>query len=259
MIVDYSAVPESKDPCWLMDIAPFSKTDENARLFFPRRIAFRNILVEGRDQGVRLIRIPDPHHYDLRQKSAYDGNRLVPNCTLICADVQLEKLTPTSPADPEAMHLLIGAERAHDYADSHALCPIIRFSDCENIGIYLGQCIASAFFERCGINAVQAPGLRGELVFDTCRFQPDVRKVPDVFYAVKSSLGTRFTNCTLHAPIINGKARPELIDRTGIVEIDKAVQHAHLNTALGNDLVNHFKTFDPNFIAQLKARHALEP
>ena len=138
MIVDYSAVPESRDPCWLMDIAPFSKTDENARLFFPRRIAFRNILVEGRDQGVRLIRIPDPHHYDLRQKSAYDGNRLVPNCTLICADVQLEKLTPTSPADPEAMHLLIGAERAHDYADSHALCPIIRFSDCREHRHLLG-------------------------------------------------------------------------------------------------------------------------
>lgn len=259
LIVDYSAAPESKDPCWLMDIVPFSKTAENARLFFPRSIAFRNIFVEGRDQGVRLIRIPNPHHYDLRQKSAYDGNRLIPNCTLICADVQLEKLTPTNPADPEAMHLLIGAEPARDYADSHALCPIIRFSDCENIGIYLGQCIASAFFERCGITAVQAPGLRGELVFDTCRFQPDAREVPAVFYLLKSGLGTRFTNCTLHAPIINGKARPDLIDRTGIVEIDKAVQHAHLNTALGNDIVDHFKTFDPKFIAQLKARHALEP
>ena len=156
------------------------------------------------------------------------------------------------------MHLLIGGETALGYADSHALCPNIRFTDCENIGIYFGHCIASAFFERCGINAVHAPGLRGELVFDTCRFQPDVQRVPEIFYTVKSSLGTRFTNCTLHAPIVGGKARPELIDRTGIVEIDKAVQHHHLNTALGNDIVNHFKTFDPKFIAKLMARHELE-
>ena len=258
MIVDYIAAPNSKDPCWLMDIVPFSKTHENARLFFPRRIEFRNIAVEGRGQGVRLIRMPSPHHYDLRQKSTYDGNRLIANCTLICADVQLEKLTPKNPADPEDMHLLIGGETALGYADSHALCPNIRFTDCENIGIYFGHCIASAFFERCGINAVHAPGLRGELVFDTCRFQPDVQRVPEIFYTVKSSLGTRFTNCTLHAPIVGGKARPELIDRTGIVEIDKAVQHHHLNTALGNDIVNHFKTFDPKFIAKLMARHELE-
>ena len=258
MIVDYIAAPNSKDPCWLMDIVPFSKTHENARLFFPRRIEFRNIAVEGRGQGVRLIHMPNPHHYDLRQKSTYDGNRLIANCTLICADVQLEKLTPKNPADPEDMHLLIGGETALGYADSHALCPNIRFTDCENIGIYFGHCIASAFFERCGINAVHAPGLRGELVFDTCRFQPDVQRVPEIFYTVKSSLGTRFTNCTLHAPIVGGKARPELIDRTGIVEIDKAVQHHHLNTALGNDIVNHFKTFDPKFIAKLMARHELE-
>ena len=69
MIVDYIAAPNSKDPCWLMDIVPFSKTHENARLFFPRRIEFRNIAVEGRGQGVRLIHMPNPHHYDLRQKS----------------------------------------------------------------------------------------------------------------------------------------------------------------------------------------------
>ena len=84
-----------------MDIVPFSKTHENARLFFPRRIEFRNIAVEGRGQGVRLIHMPNPHHYDLRQKSTYDGNRLIANCTLICADVQLEKLTPKIPLIPK--------------------------------------------------------------------------------------------------------------------------------------------------------------
>ncbi len=259
MIVDYSAAPDSEDPCYLMDIVPFSKTDQNARLFFPRRIEFRNIAVQGRDQGVRLIRIPNPHHYDLRQKSHYDGNRQIANCTLICDDVQLEKLTPKNPADAEQMHLVIGGETPLNYADSHALYPNIRFTDCENVSLYLGRCIASAVFERCAINAVHAPALRGALVFDTCRFQPNVQQVPKIFYRVKSSLGTRFTNCTLHAPIVNGQARPELVCRTGVVEIDKSVQHYHLNTALGNEIVNHFKNFDPEFIAKLKAHHELEP
>ncbi|MHC4404365.1 MAG: hypothetical protein ACYTG0_32320 [Planctomycetota bacterium] len=259
MVIDYSAAPESESPCWMMDVVPFSKTDANARLFFPHRVEFRNVMVEGRRQGVRLIRIPDPYRYDLRRDGLYDGSRLKPNCILICDNVQLEELTPRSPDDTEQVHLLIGGETALDYADPLALHPKIRFTDCENVSVYLGNCIASAFFERCTVNTVSAPALRGELVFGDCRLQPHVQQAPADFYTVKSTLGTRFTNCTIHAPVVDGEAAPEMVDRIGFLEVNKAVHHYHVNTALGNEVVNHFKSkgtvFSRDFIAKLKSHH----
>ncbi|MGM0486203.1 MAG: hypothetical protein ACQESR_05510 [Planctomycetota bacterium] len=262
LLIDYSAAPESDRPCWLMDVVPFSKTETNDRLFFPYRVEFRNILVEGRERGVRLVRIPNPHHYDVRRDGGHDESRLQANCTMIFDNVQLEKLTPENPGDTEAAHLLIGGEQAGDYADQRALYPEIRFTDCDHVAVYLGHCIASAFFERGSVNTVVAPGLRGELVFNGCRFRPDVRQAPADLYAVESTLGTRFTNCTVHAPVINGQADPEMVNRTGFLEINGAVRHYHLNTGLGNEIIAHFKNrgagFDPDFIAKLKAHHALE-
>ena len=245
-----------------MDTVSFSKTKNNARLFFPHRIEFRNITVEGRKQGVRLIRIPNPHHYDLRRNGGYDGTQLHANSTILCDNVQLEKFTQEIADDDEQVHILIGGESATDYADARALYPKMRFTDCENISAYLGNCIASATFERCSLNTITAPNLRGEIVFTECRLQPDVKKVPEQFYILQSTLGTRFTNCTLHAPLVNGTMNPDLINRLGFIKINESVQHYHLNTALGNDVINHLKnsgtTLTPEFIAQLKLHHDLE-
>jgi len=260
LVIDYSAAPQSDSPGWLMDIVPFSKTDQGTRLFFPRQIEFRNITVEGREQGVRLIRIPDPCGYDLRRNGDCDDSRLTPNCTLICDNVQLERLTPDSVEDAGQAHLSIGGSTALDYADPLALYPKIRFTDCENVSVYLGNCIASAFFERCTVNTVTAFNLRGELVFNDCHLQPNVRQAPrNSFYAVSSTLGTRFSNCTLHAPVVDGKAVPEMMDRLGFLEINQSLQHYHLNTALGNDVLSYLKrkgvVLTSEFIAQLKCRH----
>jgi len=89
-----------------------------------------------------------------------------------------------------------------------------------------------------------------------------VRAVEGELYTLESSLGTRFTNCTVHAPIVNGRANPELVNRSGIVEINKSVRHYHLNTALGNDVVEYYRRqgieLDPDFIAQLKLHHGME-
>jgi hypothetical protein len=241
-----------------MDTVSFSKTDNGTRLFFPTSITFQNIEVKEREKGVRLIRIPNPHHYDLSQNGDYDENQLKTNCTLICDNVQLEELIPENPGDTKAVHLLIGEKTTRDYADSFALYPEIHFTNCKNVGIYLGHCIASARFEKCTINTVTAPDLRGELVFDTCRIQPNVQQEPEIFYAIKSTLGTRFSNCTIHAPVVNGKADVEMINRIGFLEINKSVQHYHLNTGLANDVVNHFKNFDTEFITKLKSHHELE-
>jgi hypothetical protein len=81
-------------------------------------------------------------------------------------------------------------------------------------------------------------------------------------YTVASTLGTRFTNCTVHSPIVNGKPDPEMVNRTGFLKINQSVRHYHLNTALGNEVVEYVKAhgdgFSPGFIAALKAHHELE-
>ena len=262
LTIDYDAAPESNAPCWLMDTASFSKTDDGTRLFFPKSITFCNIAVEGREQGVRLMRIPNPHHYDLRQNGTYDGNQIQTNNTLICDNVHLGKLIPENPNDIKNVHLSMGGETASDYADGLALYSQIRFTDCKNVSIYLGHCTASALFERCTVNTVAAPNLQGELQFDTCHLQPNVQQASESFYTVKSTLGTRFTNCTIHAPILNGSTDPKMVNRIGFIEINKSVQHYHLNTALGNEIVTHYKnegiTLSPDFIAKLKSHHELE-
>jgi hypothetical protein len=260
LLIDYSAARPSDSPCWLMDVVPFSKTDHGARLFFPRHIDFRNISVEGRDQGVRLIRIPDPCHYELPRSGGYGESQLAANCTLICDNVQLEAMTPESIENASQAHLAIGGDTALVYADARALYPRIRFTDCDNVSVFLGNCVANAFFERCTVNIVAAPNLRGELVFNDCRLQPNVRQSPaKSFYAIGSALGTRFTNCTIHAPVVNGQAAPELVNRIGFLEINKSLEHYHLNTALGNDVLSFLKkkgiALSSEFLGHLKCHH----
>ncbi len=71
-----------------------------------------------------------------------------------------------------------------------------------------------------------------------------------------------FQRCTVHAPVVGGKPEPETIGQTGILEINGAVRHYHLNTALGNDLLHDLRTrgveLTAQFIAKLKCHHALE-
>ena len=43
----------------------------------------------------------------------------------------------------------------------------------------------------------------------------------------------------------HGKVAPEMVNRIGFLEINNVVQHYHLNTALGNGVVNHFKRTPP--------------
>lgn len=262
LVIDYSAVPESAAPCWLMGMVPFSETEAGTRLFFPTVMQLRDIRVEGRGQGVRLARIPNPQHYDLDRPGGYDGSRMEANCRISVENVHLERLTSERPGDAGNAHLLIGSGEAGDYADERALYPEISFRDCDGVSVYLGDCIASAFFDRCSINMVTAPGLRGELVFEDCRFQPRLQEVDGDIYEVESALGTRLTNCTVHAPLVNGVVRPELIDSTGILEINGPVRYYHLNTALGNRVLDYCRdagiVLDPDFIGRLKLHYGLE-
>jgi hypothetical protein len=262
LLIDYGAAPQSTAPCWMMDVVPFSKTRTGARLFFPNHIGVHDVRVIGRKQGVRLLRLPHPQDYDLRTPGDYDSSRLDRNCTLIASNVQLEKMQPKHPNDTDQVHLRIGGEEAVDYADELALFPEIRFSDCDNVSVYLGNAVASVFFDRCSLNIVNASSLRGELVFRDCRFQPVIQRLEGDLYKLESTLGTRFTNCTIHAPVIAGRADPEAVNRTGFMEINSTIRYYHLNTALGNRVVEHYRNngreLSPDFIGKLRLHHAME-
>jgi hypothetical protein len=262
MLIDYSAAPESTASCWMMDIVPFSRTKTGTRMFFPNLIEFRNIRVNGRKQGVRLLRIPNPHNYDLHQQGRYDGSKLESNCKLVINNVQLEKLVPKFPNDTSQVHFLIGGEVEAEYVDHVSLFPEIRYTDCDDVSVYLGNCIANVFLDRCSINTVTALDLQGELIFRNCRFQPNVQNIKGNLYTLDTTLDTRFTNCTILAPIVNGTANPELVNRTGFIEINRSVRYFHVNTTLGNQIIEHYRhlgtELNPDFIAMLKLHHGME-
>jgi hypothetical protein len=80
-------------------------------------------------------------------------------------------------------------------------------------------------------------------------------------YDVASTIGTRFTNCTVHAPIVDGNVKPELIDRFTFWEFNSSLRHYHLNTALSNDVIHALErqevVLSNEFIQMLAIHHDL--
>lgn len=262
LVIDYAAEPESQAPCWLVYAPPFSRTSDGGRLFFPTSIELEDIRVAGRQQGVRLMRIPEPGGYELAREGDYNGAWLEPNCVIAVENVQLEPLTPASPGDTDSVHLLIGGDQPQEYLDDRALHPKIRFRGCEGVSAYLGNCVASATFDDCTINTLTAPDLDGELVFDGCHFRPELAEADGSIYDLSSSLGTRLTGCTIHAPMIGGQPRPDLVGQVGFLEINGPLKHAHINTSLGNDVLDYLDAegiaLERDFIDRLKLHNDLE-
>lgn len=58
-------------------------------------------------------------------------------------------------------------------------------------------------------------------------------------------------------------SKPELTDKAGFIQINKAVHYSHINTRLGNDILGYYKNkgikLSAGFIAMLKTHHELEP
>jgi hypothetical protein len=265
LLVDFSAVPASTAACWLMKIAAFSKTKEGHRLFFPSYIEFRNVIVQGREKGVRLLEITDPQHYHLGVPGGYDGTYLTANSSMVFDQVQLENLEDPEPAKTAAAHLSINNTKQDKYEDQYALYPEIRLLNCKNVVANLGGNVADLSLERCSVVAItgnEKGALPGRFSFSDCSFRPAVKEGKKDFYVLSSILGTSFTNCTLHAPKINGTVKPELTDLNGFVHINKLVRYNHLNTRLGNDVINYYKSkgivFNKQFISMLKSHHQME-
>lgn len=265
MVVDFSTVPNSKGISWLMRLSPFSRAGYGGRVFFPSHMEFKNVVVEGREQGMRLLNIPDPQNFQLSKRGSYDGVQVRTNCKMIFEDIHLEKLGASDPQAIDQVHLSLKNTSNSTYTDEYALYPSIQVNGCNEFAAHLGGSIVEMSVGNCKIirfTGALNGSLRGSLTFTNCKFEASVIKTEKPYYSIAATLGTSFTNCIIYAPRVDELAHPELVDRIGFIQINKGVLYNHLNTRLGNDIVAYHKsqglTFSERFISMLKAHHELE-
>jgi len=265
MVIDFSAMQNPDLTCWLMKIPSFSKAKDGGRVFFPNYIEFRNVIVEGRDKGLRLLEIVDPGYYDTGKPGGYDGVQLRPNSKMRFENIPLEDLSSDAGNKDAAAHFSVKMTKEGNYADPLALYPEIRFVDCKNVSTSFSGQVANADFERCSLALIsggEKGPLKGRFSFSNCLFSPSGKDDRKVFYSISSELGTSLTNCTVHAPKINGVVRPELTDLNGFVVLNKKVKYNQLNTQLGNEIIRYWQAknlvFITQFISMLKNHHQLE-
>lgn len=258
MVIDFNTNPTSQGIARLMRISSFSQAKDGRRVFFPSLMEFRNIVVEGRQKGMRIMEINDPQSLKLARAGSYDGVQLNTNTRMIFTNIQLEDL----PASEN--HLILRNISGSKY-DEWGLYPQIKVSQCGTFAADLGAGIADVVVEDCKITNFTGSGsgvMPGSLTFMHCRFEANVKETEEVFYKLSAELGTGFINCTLLSPQVAGQAQPGMIDRSGIVQINKSVKYNHINTRLGNDLLRYFKAkgtrLNERFISMLKTHHELE-
>jgi hypothetical protein len=243
LTVDYSALPASGGVCWLMRTAAFSKMKSGERLFFPHAVSFRNVVVEGRSKGVRLLEVPAPQDY----RQPRPGGVGEPNASLVFENIQLEQ--------EGARHLLLNNQPSQPLADEYALCPEVRIVNCHHFSAAVAGA-AGLRVERSQVGVLKAD-LQGELSLADCRLKPVVKGGETAFYQLAATGGASFTNCTLHAPLVDGVARPALVDQYGFIRLNKTLRFNHLNTRLAPEVLKGVKLL-PAFVKMLQGHHELE-
>ncbi|MBA2118024.1 hypothetical protein [Bremerella alba] len=266
LVIDFSYFPESNSPVWLLNLPSLTSPKEENNTFFPTLISARNITVHGRNQGIRLASIPDPYHYQLTKEGRYDGDQLLANCQMIFENIDLEQIAESEPNSSASVHLRLGKTATAKYPEGRGIYPHIRITNCSGVCIYLGGSAANLSVTESTVDrltaAIDGP-LKGSLMLTQCRFLPRVKKGSSPIYALDAELGTHLTNCTLHAPLVDGSSAPTAFDRVGFVRVNRTVRYHQLNTALSNNMLKFLQKqkqpLKPAFIAMLKSHHALEP
>ena len=261
-IVDYRNVPLSKAIGWLILTSETTSTAASGYLFFPYLMEFKNIQVEGREMGLRLINMPDLKAFQMPNKNTFNDNEIVPNSRIVFENIELEKIEVFNPKTPGGHMILAGSKQKKD---EFSVVPLIRFKDCRHLVADFGGNTADLQFENCTINQlISTPKGKfpGSIRFSNCKFNPVFleAKAP---YTLSASLGTSFTNCQLHLPQMKQETRPDLLQQLDFITLNKTVKYNHLNTRLGHDVLQYCKNkgiiLNPKFISMLQSHHELEP
>lgn len=265
-IFDYTGLSESSGVSQMMRIASFSKISSTGeRLFFPKTIEFRNISAVGREKGVRLLQISNPYSFKLEEAGGMDGQRVQPNCYMRFENIHSEVVPEQTSQSSTHVNFMLNALGSTPYDDEYALYPKIDFI---NVGPFFGHfkgAVADVYFNRSTINCIDAfegGRLRGKLVFDHCDIQASAEFSERNFYHLGTELGVYFINCTVHAPIVGGMPRPDLLPWYEFIDVNKKLAYNHLNTKLSNELIDYFtnngEPLRPEFIEMLKSHHESE-
>lgn len=258
-VVDYTEVGDKNNPCWIMQTSSYRPSLQRP-LFFPEFSEIRNITVEGGSKGVRLLHVPGLQGFISTKEGRYDGIQIVPNAQMLFENIALEY--GISDKEERKWHFMLAStDGAHDEPQ---LFPHIIFRNCQNFSGHFGGNVAKVVFEDCTINELHAGDkqrLRGSFNFSRCTFKP-VAETADRIFELSTTLGTNFQNCLLLAPEIEGRSRPDLLHLVEAVTLNKEVKYNHVNTQLGNDILNYCQRLNiklrPTFIAMLKSHHELE-
>ncbi len=262
LLVDFKTMPDSVNACWLIKTPVFSKSKSGQRVFFPSYVEFKNVMVQGREKGLRLFAMVDPQNYHVDRMGAYDGSFIETNARMVFDNVQLEQPENNNPGP---YHISVRNTKVEEYEDQYALYPEICLVNCKSVKAIFGNNVADISFEACSLSHIignEQGVMPGRFSFSNSIFIPAGKDDKNLFYSLSTELGTNFTNCTVHAPKINGVYKPEQTDLVGFIKINKTVRYNHLNTQLGNEVLKYYKgkgiPFHKQFISMLKSHHQLE-
>jgi hypothetical protein len=245
---DFRAVPNSTNVCRIMKVADFSKTKSGDRLFFPSYVEFRNIAVEGRDQGVRIIEMKDASGFQVHKKGGYDGQMLEPNCCMRFDNIPLEHVPEQHLFSAKNVNFLLHANNSTTTGqgdEGDALYPRIEFSNCSGFYGRIQGVAAEINFKQCLLNGLatnEGEAMRGKIVFEQCAFKAHAPDDKEKFMALDTELGTTFMNSTLLAPTVAGKSRPDLVNHYDIVEMNRSVRYNHQHTKLAKEIVDDYSS-----------------
>ena len=259
MVIDASAVPNSEEPIWLMSVPQFD--DGSQSVFFPYDCVFKDIWVEGRLKGARLMRLPDfSKLYTLSTTNAQPADNKL-NVRMLFSNIILEKPDEATLKADRAFHLQI-APRSEASGDVF-FRPEIQIEECNDfVGDFADQ-QADIDFNKCILSKiiVGKDGLKGKLNFKFCRFMPVGYEHADTAFSLDAEDGVNFLCCQIHAPANEGIVNHEWLYQLGFIEINKSLRFNHLHTRLGADIINLLKKqnieLSKDFLTKLQNNYEL--
>jgi len=261
-VFDYNTVPESRATGWMIRSSTFSVTSEGKRSFFPARISLKNIFTDGREKGLRIMRIADPKGFQLSVPGSAGGSLFEANSHFHFENIQLEKITS---AEEAGYHLQIETAETGAAYDAYSLYPAIRVSHCPAFSANIGSAAVDMVIYNCTVNRVNTTADQpspGEFSFTGCKFVPVITSDSSKPYDLAAKLGTSFLNCTFHMPGMNGEVVPSALPLIDFLELNGKLHYNHINSRLGRDVVSYLKEknirIKPAFLAKLKSHHELE-
>ena len=236
LVIDASDAPDAGDDIWLMSMP--QSDDRSQPVFFPYDCIFKDIWVEGRSKGVKLMPLPDLSNLYSLSTINHRPTDNMPNARLLFSNVALDKPDEAILKAGKAFHLQI-APRRKQTAET-LFYPEIIIENCRDFAGDFGDQTANVSFENCSLSKiiVGKNKLKGNIQFKFCNFTPIGYDGAEQAFQLEAERGVEFLCCEIHAPAKDGTANPEWLHQLGFIEINKSLRFNHLHTRLGSNAVD---------------------